>query len=559
MSESRWQETILSPCETFHLIKDKPLYNQRFIQVMKYHAPGLAPAKDDSGSFHIDIEGRPAYSRKFIETFGFYEALAAVNNQEGWFHIKPTGENFYNERYLWCGNFQEGLCVIKDKSGLYSHINRQGKKVYPAQYAYVGDFKDGTAVVCNQNGFHSHIDYHGQFIHRQWFLDLDIFHKGYARAKDEKGWHHINKLGQPIYPQRYAQVEPFYNGAARVETFEGALITINPSGESITELRAALRKPWQQLSNDMVGFWRTEIIATAAHLKLLDYLPGTSTEIALHAKLPEKHLVRLLRALWELELLNYEAQNWQLTQKGKLLLSHTDNFLAAAAVMWSDVNALNWKALPSYIQQGYAQNHPIFKATAPSKKLELYHRAIDGYSSQDFSQIANVIDWKQHQKVIGVGRSANIILKNILQLHEHLQGCLLGEAYVLEHIAREQLANPRFYLQQHDILQHWPHLADAILFPKILHYWPDSPVKIILKNASQALLPHGNIYLFEMLLSEKTPSGSLLDINMLIESGGELRSLSQWERLCDETQLQMQKNISITPWLNLLVLSQVDE
>jgi AraC-like DNA-binding protein len=559
MSEITWQRALLSPCETFHLIEGKPLYNERFTQVMKYHAPGLAPVKDVSGAYHINIKGQPAYSTRFIETFGFYEDLAAVNNAEGWFHIKPIGEALYNERYSWCGNFQENFCPVKNKMGLYFHINQQGKKAYQEQYSYVGDFKDGIAVVCNQQGLHSHINYDGQLIHQQWFLDLDIFHKGYARAKDKDGWHHINKSGQAIYLQRYAQVEPFYNGVARVETCTGALITINTQGKKINELRAELNKPWQALSGDMVGFWRTEIIAAAVRLNLFNYLPGTSSEIASRAKLPEKYLTRLLRALWELNLIQYVAQNWYLTEKGKLLSPQKEKFLAAAAVMWSDVNSSNWKALPTYIQQGYDQHHTLFKATAADKELEVYHRAIDSYTAQDFSQITTLIDWQPHQKIIGIGRSANVLLNYILRLNSHIQGFLLGEAYVLKYLNKELLSNPRFCLQQYDILQAWPQKADAILLPKILHYWPDHSALTILKNAYHALLPHGKIYLFEMLLDEETPNGSLLDINMYVESGGQLRFLTDWQSLFAKVHLQLQENKAVTPWLNLLVLVKVDE
>ena len=224
MRDIAWQDTIVSPCETFHLLQGKPLYVQRYTQVLKYHEPGLAPVKNGTQAFHIDVYGLPAYSNQFIETFGFYEGLAAVKNEEGWFHITCKGEALYSARYAWCGNFQEGFCPIKDKStGLYFHINREGEKAYQEQYQYAGDFKEGRAVVCNALGLHTHIDYQGNFIHEKWFSDLDVFHKGFARAKDEKGWFHINKSGNPLYQERYAMIEPFYNGISRVETFNGML------------------------------------------------------------------------------------------------------------------------------------------------------------------------------------------------------------------------------------------------------------------------------------------------------------------------------------------------
>src|SRR5436190_24224652 len=101
-----WKHIVVSPCETFHLWKGKPLYTQRYCQVMKYHEPALAPVKENNQAFHIDTKGLPVYSNRFLETFGVYEALAAVRNEEGWFHITLQGKAAYLARYDWCGNFQ---------------------------------------------------------------------------------------------------------------------------------------------------------------------------------------------------------------------------------------------------------------------------------------------------------------------------------------------------------------------------------------------------------------------------------------------------------------------
>ena len=198
MSEIIWKDIIVSPCETFHLLNEKPLYSQRYTHVMKFHEPGLAPVKSEVHAFHIDVEGRPAYFNRY---------------------------------------FQEHNCPVKDKiTDLYFHINRDGQKIYQKQYRYVGDFKDGSAVVCNELGLHTHIDPQGNPLHNCWFRDLDVYHKGYARAQDEQGWFHINKQGIPIYKSRYQQVEPFYNGLARVKTFEGDLVIINTADDTMAQL-----------------------------------------------------------------------------------------------------------------------------------------------------------------------------------------------------------------------------------------------------------------------------------------------------------------------------------
>ncbi len=77
-------------------------------------------------------------------------------------------------------------------------------------------------------------------MHGHWFLDLDVFHKGYARARDTAGWHHIDLQGYPIYARRFAAVEPFYNGQARVEDFDGSLLVIDQEGVMVVRLRNPL-------------------------------------------------------------------------------------------------------------------------------------------------------------------------------------------------------------------------------------------------------------------------------------------------------------------------------
>ncbi len=545
MNEIVWKHIIVSPCETFHLLNGKPLYSQQYSQVMKFHEPGLAPVKSESHAFHIDVQGLPAYSHRYIETFGFYERLAAVRNEEGCFHVNTEGVPIYLERYDWCGNFQEHCCPVRDKiTGLYFHINCYGQEIYQKQYRYVGDFKDGSAVVCNELGLHTHIDYQGNTLHNCWFKDLDVYHKRYARAEDERGWFHINKQGIPIYKARYQQVEPFYNGVARVKTFEGDLITINTVGDTMAQLSSASAS-WQALSNEMVGFWHTEIIAAAASLKLFDYLPGTIAIIQERTRLPIEHLERLLRALWSLNLVLFQEDVWTLTKKGELLVSKNDNFLGSAAIMWSDTNSARWKDLGELIRSGYNQYTPVFKVFATDQKLIDYHRAMDGYAKKDAHFLLSLIDWALHNTVIGVERNSKVLLEKLLIQYSHLRATLLGEEYILKYVNVGVDIAERFFLKAKDLLKPWDLLVDAVLLPKILLSWPDTEVVKILKNAARALLPGGKIYLFEMILTKNTPNGSLLDLNMLIETGGKLRFITDWEHLFCKADLNVEKNIMI--------------
>ena len=340
---SDWREYRISADGTHHVCGGQPAYSARFLDVLKFHAPGLAPVFDNFGAYHITPDGLPAYGRRHIRTFGFYEGLAAVHSSEGWFHILPDGSPLYTERYAWCGNFQEGRCAVRLAGGRYFHLTESGAPAYSERYRYAGDFKDGYAVVQRDDGRHSHIGPSGDLLHGAWLLDLDVYHKSFARARDEGGWHHVDIGGQPMYRERYRNVEPFYNGQARVEGFDGALSVIGESGETLVHLRGPLRTPLEELSGDLVGMWKTQAIRAAVELGVFEALPASPQELESSLELAKTVGARLMRALAELELVRRDGEGvYYATGKGALLKRSHPLSLADAASLWGGDTYAAW-------------------------------------------------------------------------------------------------------------------------------------------------------------------------------------------------------------------------
>jgi len=219
---------------SFHLNPDgQPTYTQRFKLVGKFHDPGLAPAHDGAGWSHIHPDGQAAYLRRYELVWGFYYGRAAAKDSNGWTHIDATGEAVYPERYRWAGNYQEGFCAVQSAEGFF-HIDEVGRRAYQEIHAYVGDYRDGVAVATSAlDGLSRHIKPGGSLLHPHAFIDLDIFHKGFARAKDSRGWHHIDASGTECYAERYVSIEPFYNGLARADAPNGSRVRIDAKGAAV--------------------------------------------------------------------------------------------------------------------------------------------------------------------------------------------------------------------------------------------------------------------------------------------------------------------------------------
>ena len=51
----------------------------------------------------------------------------------------------------------------------------------------------------------------------------------------ERGWHHINTEGVDISAgERYAEIEPFYNGQALVRSITGEYLVIDENGNTVS-------------------------------------------------------------------------------------------------------------------------------------------------------------------------------------------------------------------------------------------------------------------------------------------------------------------------------------
>lgn len=588
-----WQEFTISPERSHHLFQGRPAYSARFEEVLKFHAPGLAPVRDSSGAYHILADGSPAYSNRYLRTFGFYEGRAAVCSLGGWFHILENGQPLYPDRYDWCGNFQEGRSAVRTWDGQYFHIRPDGTKAYESGnigYRYVGDYREGIAVVQREDGRHAHITLDGRPQHQRCFRDLDVFHKGFARARDDRGWHHINLQGEPAYGRRFAAVEPFYNGQARVEDFDGALLVIDEAGETIVQLRSPeitsppsppsleITSPegdaLQELSADMVGYWRSQTIFAAVKLGVFDALPATSAAMEQKLGLASGMGERLLRALHELGLVFPRvsprgANFWQTSDRGALLATNHPLSMASAAVLWGSEHYAAWASLAAALREGKPAfdtqfGLPFFDWYGQEpEKLKTYHQALLTYVRHDYSAITEAIDFSDFSDcgrsdratVLDAGGGTGELLWMVLQASPRSTGILLDRPEAIANVRVPENLATRVQIVGADLFASWSTLADAVILARVLHDWSDPQAKIILQRAKQALTPKGRLYILERVLEPSVPDCGLLDLNMLVITGGCERTLPQFQDLLRSVGLRFRQQIKMRSGISVLIAS----
>lgn len=561
-----WRSSRPAPDGTHHVRSEdgRPIYRARFQEVLKFHPPGLAPVTDGSGSYHVTPDGNPAYPERHRRAFGFYEGLAAVQSANGWLHILPNGLALYGERYDWCGNFQEGRCPVRDAAGWYFHIDPHGEPAYQERYRYAGDFRDGLAVVQNEAGEHTHIDADGKLLHGRWFADLDVFHKGFARARDRRGWHHVDTAGRPLYEMRFGSVEPFYNGQARVECLDGSLIIIDEVGETLLRLRGPSRTTLEELSGDMVGAWKTQVIRAAVELGVFETLPASAADLDSALGLAPSSGSRLLRALLELDLVAGDAGGvYHATAKGAHLKGGHELSLAAAAGHWGGPSYEAWRGLADALRAG----KPVASGDGPGDffrrladrpaDLAACHLTFAAYARHDYGALGRVWDFGVHRHVIDAGGSTGELAFSLLRAFPDLRATVLDRPEVEGLYAVPDDLADRCRFVAGDLFRPWPARSDAVMLARVLHDWPDDDARRILGRAREAMPQGGWLYVVEMVLDDDEGSGGLLDLNMLVMTGGRERTMADFERLLAEAGFRLSEVVPTGAVNSLMVAEAV--
>ena len=437
---------------------------------------------------------------------------------------------------------------MRGDDGLYFHIDTEGSPLYGERYSYAGDFRDGVAVVQRGDGMHTHIDASGVMVHERWFMDLDVFHKGFARACDPGGWHHVDMRGRPLYSGRFRQVEPFYNGRARVEEFSGALSVIDESGRTLLELRKPLRSDLEILSGEMVGLWRTQTIRAAVELGVLEALPASAAELetGIVPGLAPGIVRRLLNALMELGLVSVDSAGiCHPTDRGRYLMHNHPLSLADAALHWGRESYTAWAGVAEALRTGtpafpakYGASFFAWIAGEPAR-LESYQRAMATYARHDYESLSEVVDFSNHESLLDAGGGTGELAFALLRSCPGLTATVLDMPGVVELASVPDDLRGRCSFVGGDLFREWPMRSNAVILARVLHDWPDGDALRILKRARGAMDRNGMLYVVEMPLDEGTGAGGLLDLHMLVMTGGRERTVEQFGELLTSAGFEM--------------------
>ena len=316
----------------------------------------------------------------------------------------------------------------------------------------------------------------------------------------------------------------------------------------------------QALVQMLTGAWTTQLIAAVARLGIPDQLaiaqPQTSEQLARTVDADAGALHRVMRALTSLGVFADDGSGqYALTPISERLRSGQsgsmrDFFLAET----DDVHRRSWDALVNAIRTGLPQPLAVLGASVfdyYSKHVEegeQFGRAMQNVSAISASGVLANYDFSSARLIVDVAGGNGSFLRAILQQHQQTTGVVVDLPYMqsqtLASIEHDGL-QIRCRFEACDIFKAVPSGGDIYLLRFILHDWNDAESRRILQTIRTAIPLSGRVLIVEMLVPEANEPGfvQLMDINMLVMTGGRERTAAEYGDLYAAAGFQLVRTI----------------
>ena len=158
--------------------------------------------------------------------------------------------------------------------------------------------------------------------------------------------------------------------------------------------------------------------------------------------------------------------------------------------------------------------------------------------------VAEAYDFSAFKSMVDVGGGTGNLLTTVLLANPHLQGRIVDMPHAAEE-ARTRIKrlglDTRCEFVSGNFFNDVPGGADAYLLSHIIHDWNEGHCLTILGRCRAALGARGKVLIIEMVLPEdNTPHpGKMLDLQMLVTTGGQERTAAEYAALLAKASLKL--------------------
>lgn len=301
------------------------------------------------------------------------------------------------------------------------------------------------------------------------------------------------------------------------------------------------------------GYWMTQMIYTAARLRIADALaegPKTVAELASRLNVHELSLYRLLRALASRGIFT-ETQDstFQLTPMAELLRSDVTGSLHGLALYSGapEQHRYNsWGELFETVRTGEPAFHrvvgksPFEYLSENTEAARTFDAAMASWTAAAANTILAHYDFSCHSHIMDVGGGNGRLLSEILGRYQSLRGTLFDVDHVASRartlFGKEGLGT-RVDCVGGSFLEQIPSGCDLYILKNILHDWADETAVEILRVCRRAMSDDSRLLIVESVIrpGNEPGTGKLMDMNMLVIHGGRERTEAEYGELLSQS------------------------
>jgi len=327
-----------------------------------------------------------------------------------------------------------------------------------------------------------------------------------------------------------------------------------------------------QLTKLINGFQVSQIVHVAASLGIADRLrDGTrpSADIAAEIGADPRSLYRLMHALASVGVLDEKAgASFSLTDMGECLRSDSPNSRAAwtrnigrpyAWRAWGEMHHSVMTGEDAF-RHVYGESVWDWRGKHP-EETRIFDEAMAELSRGAADGIADAFDFSSFKCIVDVGGGLGETLATILSRNQQCTGIL----YDLPHV----IANAPPVLAAHgvadrcgviggDMFASVPAGGNIYIIKNVLLDEDDKKASTVLKLCRSAIDLSGRLIVVEPLVAPPNqPEVSLLDMTMLVMTGGRKRTAEEYSALLAEADFEIEKLIAKPPPMTILVAAPV--
>jgi hypothetical protein len=319
-------------------------------------------------------------------------------------------------------------------------------------------------------------------------------------------------------------------------------------------------RPAESLQRLVAGSHVSQAISVAATLGIADLLaegPRASEELAAATNAHPPSLYRLLRALAAVGVFHEEDdRRFSLTPTGDLLRSDAPGSVRGwAAFLGRPYIRESWSALEHSVRTGenaFEHVHGTdvwsYRAERPDES-EIFDRAMQSITGSVDKALVAAYDFGRFGTVVDVGGGNGALLAGLLAANPELRGVVFDQEHVVANAERVLAAAgvaDRCEIVSGSFFEEVPRGGDAYVMKSIIHDWDDERSTEILQVCRRAMGDSATLLLIERIVEAPNEGWrtKFMDLNMLVNPGGQERTLEEWETLLGRAGYNL---VEVTP------------